>query len=139
MACGVAVPVRDPVGGLVLAGLDGAGDAELDRGVVVGAAVELGELVVGAGEADLEAFDLAEPAFAFGLVDAGKQVFADLFQPCPLRWVWPQERTSDAGLTEMILVSVIEPLSGGSRPVTAKNLASMCRPGVSRGSMAIGA
>jgi hypothetical protein len=100
VACGVAVPVCDPVGGLVLAGLDGAGDAELDRGVVVGAAVELGELVVGAGEADLETFDLAVPAFAFGLGDAGKQVFADLFQPCSLRWVWPRERTSDAGLTE---------------------------------------
>ena len=29
-----------------------------------------GKLVVGAGEADLEAFDLSEPAFAFGFGDA---------------------------------------------------------------------
>jgi hypothetical protein len=46
--------------------------------------VELGELVVGAGEAELESFDLAEPAFAFGLGDAGDQVVADLLQPGPL-------------------------------------------------------
>ena len=39
------------------------GHAEVD-GLAAGAPVDLGELVVGAGEADLEAFDLAEPAFA---------------------------------------------------------------------------
>jgi hypothetical protein len=32
--------------------------------------VDLGELVLGADEADLESLDLAEPAFAFGLGDA---------------------------------------------------------------------
>ena len=32
--------------------------------------VDLGELVLGAGEADLESLDLAEPAFALGLGDA---------------------------------------------------------------------
>jgi hypothetical protein len=48
----------------------------------------VGELVVGAGEADLEAFDLAQPAFAFGLVDAGQQVVADLLQARLLRRVW---------------------------------------------------
>jgi hypothetical protein len=36
--------------------------AKVDGGGAVGAPVELGELVVGAGEADLEALDLAEPA-----------------------------------------------------------------------------
>jgi hypothetical protein len=65
--------------------------AKVDGGGAAGAPVELGELVVGAGEADLEAFDLAEPAFAFGLGDAGKQGVADLFQARALRRVWPQE------------------------------------------------
>jgi hypothetical protein len=39
--------------------------------------VDLGEFVVGGGEADLEAFDFAEPAFAFGFGDAGGEVVAD--------------------------------------------------------------
>jgi hypothetical protein len=42
-----------------------ARNAEFD-GLVAGAPVDLGELVFGSGEADLEAFDLAEPAFALG-------------------------------------------------------------------------
>jgi hypothetical protein len=33
--------------------------------------VKLAELVFGAGEADPESFDLAEPAFAVGLDDPG--------------------------------------------------------------------
>jgi hypothetical protein len=33
--------------------------------------VELGDLLLGASEADLESFDLAEPAFAVRLGDAG--------------------------------------------------------------------
>jgi len=53
--------------------------------------VDLGELVLGAGEADLEALDLAEPAFAFGLGDAVVQVDADLLQPAALGGVRPQE------------------------------------------------
>jgi hypothetical protein len=32
--------------------------------------VDLGEFAVGAGQADLEAFDLAEPALSFGFGDA---------------------------------------------------------------------
>jgi hypothetical protein len=83
------------IGEAGLAEWDDGGGAELDGGVAAGAAVELGELVAGAGEADLEAFDLAEPAFAFGFADAGKQVVADLLQADSLRWVWSQERTSD--------------------------------------------
>ena len=59
-----------PVGG----GRADGGDAKVDGCGVAGAMVELGELVVGAGEADLEAFDLAQPAFAFGLCDPGGQV-----------------------------------------------------------------
>ena len=60
--------------------------------------VDLGELVLGAGEADLEALDLAEPAFAFGLGDAGVQVVADLLEPASLRGVRPQERAPDASV-----------------------------------------
>ena len=51
--------------------------------------LDLGELVVGAGEADFESFDLAVPAFAFGLGDAGVQVVADLFEPGSLRGICP--------------------------------------------------
>ena len=41
------------------------GQAEVDSGWGR-APVDLGEFVVGPGEADLESFDFAEPAFAFG-------------------------------------------------------------------------
>jgi hypothetical protein len=51
--------------------------------------VGLGEFVFGAGEADFESFDLAEPAFVFGLGDAGVQVVADLFEPGSLRGICP--------------------------------------------------
>src|SRR6266540_4347331 len=73
------------------------GHAKLnDGGAAAGAApVELGELVVGAGEADLQAFDLAEPAFALGFGDAVKQVVADLLQARALGRVGPQHRASD--------------------------------------------
>jgi hypothetical protein len=37
-------------------------------------------------------------AFAFGLDDAGFEIVPDLFEPCPLRWVRPQERTSHASV-----------------------------------------
>jgi hypothetical protein len=53
--------------------------------------VDLGELVLGAGEADLEALDLAEPAFAFGLGDAVVQVVSDFLEAGPLGGVRPQE------------------------------------------------
>jgi hypothetical protein len=72
-ACRGGRPVRDGAGG-----------------------VDLGELVLGAGEADLEALDLAEPAFALGLGDTVVQVAPDLLEPAPLGRVWPQERAPDA-------------------------------------------
>jgi hypothetical protein len=53
--------------------------------------VELDELVLGAGEADAEPFDLAEPAFTFGLGDAGDEVVPDLLETGALRRVWPEE------------------------------------------------
>jgi hypothetical protein len=64
--------------------------------------VDLGELVLDAGEADLEALDLAEPAFALGLGDAVVKVDADLLEPAALVGRRPQERASDTCLTEMI-------------------------------------
>jgi hypothetical protein len=68
------------------------GHAEVD-GLVLAlqGCVDLGELVLGAGEADLEALDLAEPAFAFGLGDAVVQVVPDFLEPVPLGGVRPQE------------------------------------------------
>lgn len=80
-------------------------------GGVASAAVELGELVVGAGEANLEAFDLAEPAFGLGLGDAGDQVVADLFRLCSLGWVWSQERTSDRWVFDLTYLFVAHDLA----------------------------
>jgi hypothetical protein len=54
-----------------------------------GAPVDLGEFVLGAGEADFEAFDFAGPAFAFGFGDAGGEVVADLCEPVALGQVGP--------------------------------------------------
>ena len=51
--------------------------------------VDLGELVLGAGEADLQAVDFAGPAFAFGFGDAVVQVVADLLEPGALGGVRP--------------------------------------------------
>jgi len=62
-------------------GLGPAGKGELD----------LGELVVGGGEADLESLGFAGPAFAFGLGDAGQEVVADILQPMFLGGVSPEE------------------------------------------------
>ena len=47
----------------------------------------MGEFVFDAGVADVEAFDFAELAFAFGLDNAGLQIVADLFEPAALRRV----------------------------------------------------
>ena len=52
--------------------------ADADEGGGVGAPVDLGELVAGAGETDLESFGFAVPAFALGFGDAGDQVVVDL-------------------------------------------------------------
>jgi len=70
---------------------DGRGDvavgghAEADgSGAAVGGGAGGGEFVVRGGEADLQPFGLAGPAFASGLGDAGQEVVADLFQPSSL-------------------------------------------------------
>ena len=51
----------------------------------------LSEFVVGAGEAGLQSFNLAEQSFADGFGDAGLQVVADFLQPRPLRGAWPEQ------------------------------------------------
>ena len=53
------------------------GHAEHDGVLSLSGAVELAELVFGAGQVDPEPFDFAEPALAFGFGDAGDDVVAD--------------------------------------------------------------
>jgi hypothetical protein len=53
-------------------------DAEVGCAGAAPARVDLGKLFRGTGEADLQSFDFAEPAFLLGLGDAGGQVVADL-------------------------------------------------------------
>ena len=68
------------------------GDAETDGlSAADGGRVGLGEFLVGSGEADLESFGFAGPAFAFGFSDAGVEVDADLLQAGPLGGVEPEE------------------------------------------------
>ena len=63
-----------------------------------GAFVDLGKFVFGGGEADLKAFDFAEPALAFGFGDAGGEVVADLDQPGSLSGVWPEQCATDTSM-----------------------------------------
>ena len=68
----------------------GAGwNAELDglSGSGAGHLLDLGEFGAGSGEADLEAFDFAEPSFAAGLFDPGQQVLADIEKALALGWL----------------------------------------------------
>jgi hypothetical protein len=57
----------------------------------VGAPVDLGKLVAGAGETDLESFSFAVPAFPFSFGDAGNQVVANLSDARPLGGRWPAQ------------------------------------------------
>src|SRR6266480_423822 len=74
------------------------GHSERDRGGGAGAPVDLGEFVFGAGEADLESFGLAEPAFAVGFGDAGGEVVADLGDAVALGGVGPVHGASQAAV-----------------------------------------
>lgn len=56
------------------------GHSEVDLGVTCRQVVDLGEFLLGSGEADLESFDFTEPALAVGFGDAGQQVVTDLEQ-----------------------------------------------------------
>ena len=81
------------------------GQAELGAAVAAGGdLIHLGELVPGAGQADLQSFGLAEPAGRFGLSDTGGQVVADLSQAGPLGGVGAQQRTAQAPLTELTVM-----------------------------------
>ncbi|MFJ2094652.1 hypothetical protein ACIOEW_36155 [Streptomyces sp. NPDC087901] len=67
----------------------------------MGTAVDLGELILGSGQADLESFDLTEPALPLGFGDPVEEVVADLHEPAALRWLWPEEGAADVPLTEL--------------------------------------
>lgn len=73
-------------------GVRTAGRAEVD-GSVASASGELGGLVFGPEKADLESFDFAEPAFAFGFGHAVGRVAADLGEPGLLGRVGPEHGT----------------------------------------------
>ena len=93
------------------------GQAKLDRlALPAQSRLDLGELVLGAGEADLESFDLAGPAFALGLGDAVVQVGPDFLEPSALGGVRSQERAPDVPLTE--LTGVCPCFVRGRRTVT---------------------
>jgi len=89
-----------PVGMLALPTVlrSAAGDAELDNAGVGGPFVELGDLVVGSGETDLQAFDFTEPAFSFCLSDPRVEVVADLDEPVSLGGVGPEHGAAHAGV-----------------------------------------
>ncbi|MGW7622316.1 hypothetical protein ACWGLG_42215 [Streptomyces antimycoticus] len=56
-----------------------------------GGGVDLADLGLGAGQADLESFDFAEPAFPLGLGDPVEEIVADLHQAPALCRVWPEQ------------------------------------------------
>ncbi len=68
------------------------GDAEVggsDASGCPAASFDLDEFVLGAGEADLESFDFAEPALVLRFGDAGFEVVSDLNEPGALVGVGP--------------------------------------------------
>jgi hypothetical protein len=58
----------------------------------------LGELVLGAGEADPEPLDFAQPTLALGLSDAQQQIVADLGDARSLCGIWPVHAASQAAV-----------------------------------------
>ncbi|MCB8908344.1 MULTISPECIES: hypothetical protein [unclassified Streptomyces] len=64
--------------------------------------IDLLDLGFGAGQADLEALDLAEPSFVLGLDDSGMEVVADLDESVPLSWIGAEHRAPDAGFSEPV-------------------------------------
>jgi hypothetical protein len=75
--------------------------SEVDLGVTCRQVVDLGEFLLGSGEADLEPFDFTEPALAAGFVDAGQQVVTDLEQARALGRVRAEQGAAQAPLTEL--------------------------------------
>lgn len=72
--------------------------AEPDGCSSAGTTVDLGELIRGAGEADLQSFDLAEPALLLGFGDPVEQVFADGHDAVALVGVGPQQAASQTAV-----------------------------------------
>jgi hypothetical protein len=58
----------------------------------------LGELGACSGEADLQAFDFAEPSLCAGFLDPGQEVVADVDESLALGWVGSQEGAAKAGM-----------------------------------------
>src|SRR5215510_3725865 len=75
------------------------GHAQVGGGVPAGGGrVGLGEFCAGGGEADLESFGFAGPAFAFCLGDACGEAGADIAEPLPLGGVNAEHRAADAAV-----------------------------------------
>ncbi|TDC25416.1 hypothetical protein E1265_07100 [Streptomyces sp. 8K308] len=73
--------------------------------------IELGELLLCAGEADLESFDLTEPSLLFGFGDSGDQVVANLDEAVSLSRIRSEHGASNTSFSE--LASAV---SGDVRP-----------------------
>ena len=77
--------------------------AKLDQGKLTSNLAHLGELLVGRVQSDPQTVDFAEPAAFSGFPQPVVEVGENGQQQWFLRRVRPQDRASDAGLTEMIL------------------------------------
>ena len=98
-------------------------------------AVELGEFLLGGGEADGQSLDLTEPALGVSLGDPGGQVVADLGQACALRGVWAQHRAADAGVF-VPACGVVGAVAGTQGQLAAFELAEEFLPfGLGRGAV----
>lgn len=74
------------------------GDAKAQDRMLPVAPIELAELLLGSSHADLETFDLAEPAFRLGVGDSGDQVVADLGKPCQVGGSIPLSAPTSPGV-----------------------------------------
>ncbi|MFF3842513.1 hypothetical protein [Streptomyces sp. NPDC001930] len=76
------VPVRRRRGGGAVGDVCEGRHAEIDCGESAGCfGIELVQLSLRAGEADLETLDFAQPSFPFRLGDPGDQAVTDVSQP----------------------------------------------------------
>ena len=71
--------------------------------------VELGNLLLGVGQAALQSFDLAEPTLAFGFQDAREEVVADLDEPRPFGRANVQDGAADTSVLTSTVSSVCAP------------------------------
>jgi hypothetical protein len=106
----------------LLGGRSGCPAGSTLAGARPGGALHLLELLPGGGQADLQSVDLAQPALAFGLGDAGDQVVADLDQTVTLGGIGSKERAAQAALTELILKGGQPRRRRGCNAVSHKNL-----------------